>query len=124
MTTACAVDQDLRRHQAQESDDEDFAAAVEARQKELMLPGGECDPLDADNFAEALFEQDGAFAARLAVWIRDGRDNYVAAALHVMAAKHMAPKAATVAEKQIQHEIATRCPSCKDAGCVRCEGEY
>ena len=120
MTTACAVDHDLRAHQAQEGDDEDFAEAVAERQKKLLLPGGECDPLHPVHFAAALAECPETFPARIAALLSAGLDHHVASELAVMAATFMAPKAATVAENQIKHELVTRCKG----GGRRCESEY
>lgn len=90
------------------SDPEARDAAIERATEALMLPGAEYDPLDPDNFDEALSETLAAFpvkndlSAKLAAALRSGEP--VNALLTDMAQQYWHALALRLAEDQVEAE--------------------
>lgn len=98
MNTACAVDYSLRVHQAEEADRDEYSEAVEARAAEMMLPGGEFDPLETDHLTEALGEAPADQWALLAKLMRAKDAAKVLAQLEAMTRGYWKPIAESKAE--------------------------
>lgn len=61
MNLPCIVSQQIAKHAQATGDAEERDEAIEARVAESALPGGEFDPMDADNTSEAFSEAPQSF---------------------------------------------------------------
>lgn len=124
MFNHCAVTADLGRYLDQQERYEVREEAVVSRAIETMLPGGEYDPLDAGNLAEAISEVGAAlgstFWSKFAA-LMDANDA-IALLVHIRAASnaYWLRMAEDDAEKQLADEARDQC-RCHGRGCRRCE---
>lgn len=78
------------------------AEAIAERASEIQLPGGECDPLDANNFGNAMA---GADFTEVCELLRAGDDMAAGAAVRLISEKYQAERAPMIAEKRLNEEI-------------------
>lgn len=120
MNNRCANTEALNAHLAKEEADEKYTEAVEARAAELMLPGGYCHPLDADNLAEAISEVSTPFWIKLAALMSSNDAIAVDAHCRAESAAYWSKLATTKAETEIETEM-REFPCCRGRGCRKCE---
>jgi hypothetical protein len=96
---------------------------IRKRAVELRLPGGECDPFDKDNLAEALSESAAAVGvpdyAKLASLLRKQDDIGAANLIRHISVQYWTE----YAERKVTQDMedAVNYPCCAGRGCARCE---
>jgi hypothetical protein len=98
----CIVSMQIDAHLAQMDRDEGRSLAIEEIELQLQQPGEECDPLDADNFGEAIA---GANLAEVVALYRDGDDLAAGFAMRSISERYCKDRAETIAEDRLDAQI-------------------
>lgn len=100
--TYCHVSAQIAAHAEAEGRAAAWQDAIYQRTDELLQPGGECDPLDANNFGEAMA---GADFAEVVALYRSGDDLAAGFAVRQIAENYWQERAPVLAEERLEEEI-------------------
>ena len=98
----CHVSAQIDRHLDEEAKSAARQEAILERASAIQRPGAEYDPLDADNFGEAMA---GADFSQVVALYREGDDLAAGVALRKIAERHCQQRAEDAAEELLEADI-------------------